>query len=86
MRNFTSTFIFFVVGALMGVSSLSSQITHAHSSTQQWKGIDLEAFFDTATENKPIYLYNVGTGKFVIEGGNWGMEARLFYEDFGRQR
>ena len=33
----------------------------------------------------PIYLYNVGTGKFVIEGGDWGMEGRLFYEDFGRR-
>ena len=33
----------------------------------------------------PIYLYNVGTGRFIIEGGDWGMEGRLFYEDFGRQ-
>ena len=33
----------------------------------------------------PIYLYNVGTGRFIIEGGDWGMESRLFYEDFGRQ-
>lgn len=32
----------------------------------------------------PVYLYNVGTDKFTIEGGNWGMESRLFYNDFGR--
>ncbi len=33
----------------------------------------------------PIYLYNVGLDRFVIEGGDWGMEGRLFYEDFGRR-
>ena len=33
---------------------------------------------------KRIFLYNVGTGRFIIEGGNWGMEGRLFHETFGR--
>ena len=37
-----------------------------------------------ATNGKKIYLFNVGTGRFIIEGGNWGMEGRLFHEDFGR--
>ncbi len=35
-------------------------------------------------KGKTIFLYNVGTGKFLIEGGNFGMEGRLFHEDFGR--
>lgn len=35
-------------------------------------------------KGKVIFLYNVGTGKFIIEGGNWGMEGRLFHESFGR--
>ena len=35
-------------------------------------------------KGKIIFLYNVGTGKFIIEGGNWGMEGRLFHESFGR--
>ena len=35
-------------------------------------------------KGKTIYLYNVGTGRFIIEGGNFGMEGRLFHETFGR--
>ena len=36
------------------------------------------------SNGKTIFLYNVGTGKFLIEGGNFGMEGRLFHETFGR--
>ena len=36
------------------------------------------------SKGKTIFLYNVGTGKFIIEGGNFGMEGRLFHETFGR--
>ena len=36
------------------------------------------------SKGKTIFLYNVGTGKFLIEGGNFGMEGRLFHETFGR--
>ncbi len=32
-----------------------------------------------------VYLYNAGIDRFMIEGGDWGMEGRLFYEDFGRE-
>ena len=35
-------------------------------------------------KGKVIFLYNVGTGKFLIEGGNFGMEGRLFHDTFGR--
>ena len=35
-------------------------------------------------KGKTIFLYNVGTGRFIIEGGNFGMEGRLFHETFGR--
>ena len=61
--------------------------TFAHAQKRQWKGIDVNTVLgqdEYATTGKRIFLYNVGTGKFVIEGGNWGMEARLFHEDFGR--
>ena len=64
---------------------LNAQTTHAHSTSRHWKGIDVEAFLQSASSPQEIYLYNVGTGRFVIEGGMWGMEARLFFEDFGRQ-
>jgi len=69
--------------------------THAHSESRKWKGIDVNTVIghseygtvediDFATKGKTIFLYNVGTGRFIIEGGNWGMEGRLFHEDFGR--
>ena len=32
----------------------------------------------------PFLLFNVGTGRFVIQGGDWAMEGRLFFSDFGR--
>ena len=35
-------------------------------------------------KGKIIFLYNVGTGMFLVESGNWGMEGRLFHESFGR--
>ena len=52
-----------------------------------WKGFDVTEVIDNsqyATSGKRFYLYNMGTGRFIIEGGNWGMEGRLFHEDFGR--
>ncbi len=62
--------------------------THAHASSRKWKGInvndDVIGQSQYATTGKTIFLYNVGTGRFIIEGGNFGMEGRLFHEDFGR--
>jgi len=72
------------------LNELPAQTTHAHATSRLWKGLDVHAYLDQAasesnTTGTPIYLYNVGTGRFAIDGGDWGMEARLFYEDFGRQ-
>ena len=61
--------------------------THAQSESHKWKGIDVNTVLGNnqyATNGKTIFLFNVGTGRFIIEGGNWGMEGRLFHEDFGR--
>lgn len=67
--------------------------THAEATSQKWKGIDVSTVLGNAnypdvTTGKPkgfpILLYNVGTGCFVIQGGDWAMEGRLFYPDFGR--
>lgn len=62
--------------------------THAESKSKIWKGIDVETVLGNSTYSttgRKIYLYNVGTGRFIIEGGEWGMEGRLFHETFGRQ-
>ena len=75
-----------VLLTLVHANCLYAQTTHAHSTSRHWKGIDVEAFLQNSSSTpQEIYLYNVGTGRFVIEGGMWGMEARLFFEDFGRQ-
>ena len=61
--------------------------THAHSESHKWKGIDVKTVLGKnqySNKGKTIYLFNVGTGRFIIEGGNYGMEGRLFHEDFGR--
>ena len=86
------SFLFFIAVLCFAfhTNSLFAQTTHAHSTSRQWKGIDVNALLenpdaDFLQNGKKIYLYNVGTGRFAIEGGTWGMEARLFYEDFGRQ-
>ena len=82
--------LFLILSATLFFCNKSvAQTTHAHAASQLWKGIDIESTLGTLPENStddyPIYLYNVGTGKFAIEGGTYGMEARLFYEDFGLQ-
>ena len=83
---YLATFLLLTIPA----DCLYAQTTHAHSTSRQWKGIDVDGLLenpdaDFLQNGKKIYLYNVGTGRFAIEGGTWGMEARLFYEDFGRQ-
>lgn len=66
--------------------------THAEATSQKWKGIDVHsvvignsAYEDLTTSGYPFLLYNVGTGRFIIQGGDWAMEGRLFFPDFGRQ-
>lgn len=69
----------------------NTPLTHAEAASRQWKGIDVDKVIksdDNDTEYMPdgkkIFLFNVGTGRFIIDGGNWGVEGRLFHEDFGR--
>ena len=73
------------------VADMDAQ-THAEATSQKWQGIDVDTVLNnpsypddnTLTSGFPFLLYNVGTGRFVVQGGDWGMEGRLFYTDFGR--
>lgn len=85
--------IMFGKGVAFAQEGGQTEDTHAHSESHKWKGIDVNTVLDTsnpeykpeyATKGKEIYLFNIGTGRFIIEGGNFGMEGRLFHEDFGR--
>lgn len=66
--------------------------THAEATSQQWKGIDVNTVIGTSdypddntlASGFPFLLYNVGTGRFIMQGGDWAMEGRLFFSDFGR--
>lgn len=62
--------------------------THADATSQKWKGIDVNTVLGNSdyTDNGfPFLLYNVGTDRFIMQGGDWAMEGRLFFSDFGRQ-
>ncbi|MBQ1587531.1 MAG: hypothetical protein II081_00600 [Prevotella sp.] len=79
---FTLLTFFHVVG-------LNAQTqTHAEATSQKWKGIDVNTVLgnsDYTDKGFPFLLYNVGTGRFIMQGGDWAMEGRLFFSDFGRQ-
>lgn len=62
----------------MALSMLSAS---AQSADTRWNGNEYTSVADGTTK---IYLYNVGLGKFLINGGDWGTEGRLFYADFGK--
>ena len=74
------------------VGGLKAQ-THAEATSQKWRGIDVSTVIGNSAYNDdntlesgyPFLLYNVGTGRFIIQGGDWAMEGRLFFSDFGRQ-
>lgn len=51
--------------------------TSDRSSAMRWKGADV------TTLNEEFLLYNVGTGKFMIAGGGWGVQGMMLYQDFG---
>lgn len=58
---------------------LAGLMSSAEVSAQtRWKGNNVS---DCA--GKEIFLYNVGTGKFLIAGGDWATQARLFYDGWG---
>ena len=90
-KKYCSIFLIALFLSILPLCKLAAQEqtedTHAHSESHKWKGIDVTSVLNNpeyATNGKEIYLFNIGTGRFIIEGGNFGMEGRLFHEDFGR--
>ncbi|MBO4827593.1 MAG: T9SS type A sorting domain-containing protein [Prevotella sp.] len=91
-KFFSKTYTLLALLTFVHVGGLKAQ-NHAEVTSQQWKGIDVSTVIgnsaypdDNSLEHGyPFLLYNVGTGRFVIQGGDWAMEGRLFFSDFGRQ-
>ena len=51
--------------------------TSDRPSAMRWKGAEVTKL------NEEFLLYNVGTGKFMIAGGGWGVQGMMLYQDFG---
>jgi len=64
----------------------------AEMTSQRWCGVDVDTIIGNSKypdvigvpQGFPIILYNLGTECFIVQGGDWAMEGRLFYSDFGR--
>lgn len=59
---------------------MTSADVSAQSTTTRWTGTDV----NTLSDGDVVFFYNVGTGRFLIHGGDWGTQVRLFNEDWGR--
>ena len=68
------------------------QQASAEISSQHWCGVKVDTIIGNVKypdvtgvpQGFSFILYNVGTERFIIQGGDWAMEGRLFYPDFGR--
>ena len=92
-RRILKIYALFALLAFVHALGLKAQ-THAEATSQKWKGIDVnntvigKSQYDddnTLEHGYPFLLFNVGTGRFIMQGGDWAMEGRLFCPDFGRQ-
>ncbi len=54
-------------------------LAQAQDVVSQWKGVEASTLDATST----VYLFNVGTGKFVAHGNRWGTQAILRFPDLG---
>lgn len=78
----------FVLGSVLAaIGLLTTQNAVAQTgestSTERYKGHEYTSVKSTDTNPIVVFLYNVGTGKLLISGGDWGVQARLFYEGLG---
>ena len=71
----TLRFVLVIACAWVTLQNVSAQ-----SADTRWNGNDIAS----VSANEKVYLYNVGLGKLLINGGDWGTEGRLFYQDFGK--
>ena len=53
--------------------------TSTSNTTTRWQGADVTKL----TSSDQFFLYNVGTGRFAMQGGLWGVQGMLLYQDYG---
>ncbi|MBO5628942.1 MAG: hypothetical protein J5965_07660 [Aeriscardovia sp.] len=74
----------YLCAALAIAGLMTSADVSAQESTDatRWKGNEYtQLLTGSGTE---VFLYNVGTGRFLIHGGDWGVQARFLYDDTGK--
>ena len=74
--------IFYATLLLAGLMSSAEVSAQGTTSPIRWAGNEYSAL--ATNSGTEVFLYNVGTGRFLIHGGDWGIQARLFYEDTGK--
>lgn len=73
----------FLMGTVLAAAGFAAMPFTSYAQTpdqpsaMRWKGADV------TTLNEEFLLYNVGTGKFMIAGGGWGVQGMMLYQDFG---
>lgn len=73
----------FLMGTVLAAAGFAAMPFTSYAQTSdrpfamRWKGADV------TTLNEEFLLYNVGTGKFMIAGGGWGVQGMMLYQDFG---
>lgn len=77
-------------GLCLLLSAFSFDVTSAQttSSTTRWTGTDVSTLTPTtngSTSENTFFLYNVGTGRFLVASGTWGTEGMVLYQDYGAQ-
>lgn len=65
---------------LAGLMSSATVCAQNSQNTTRWTGSSIAQLSD----GEEVFLYNVGTGRFLVHGGDWGTQARLFYNDSGK--
>ena len=81
----------FVLGSVLAAIGLMTATgVNAQSTETRWSGTNVNSLSKATNSSSGVtggewfLLYNVGTGKFLINGGDWGAEGRLFYDDWGK--
>ena len=75
---------------LIAAGLMTATGVNAQSTETRWTGYDVNSLSKATNSSSGVtggewfLLYNVGTGKFLINGGDWGAEGRLFYDDWGK--
>lgn len=73
----------FLMGTVLAAAGFAAMPFTSYAQTpdqpsaMRWKGADV------TTLNEDFLLYNVGTGKFMVAGGGWGIQGMMLYQDFG---